>query len=129
MNLGWQSRFPLYRDREHAGIAGVCAGIAAYLGVERVAVRIATVAGLIFFTLPTLTIYIALAILLPPMPPRQFASPAEENFWRGVATEPRRTVAALRQRYREVEYRLQRLERAVTSEEVTLRRRFHDLGR
>jgi phage shock protein C len=129
MNLGWQSQFPLYRDRENAWLAGVCAGIAAYLGVDRTVVRLATVAGLIFFTLPTLTIYIALAILLPPRPPREFASPAEENFWRGVATEPRRTVSALRQRYREIEYRLQRLERAATSEDITLRRRFRDLGR
>ncbi len=129
MNLGWQSRFPLARDPANAWLAGVCAGIADYFGVERVAVRIAAVAGLIFFTLPTLAIYVALAILLPPRPPRQFASPAQEDFWRGVGTEPRRTVAALRQRYRELEYRLQRLERAVTSEEVTLRRRFRDLGR
>ncbi len=129
MNLGWQSRFPLYRDRGNAWLAGVCAGIAAYLGVDRTAVRLATVAGLIFFTLPTLTIYIALAILLPPRPPREFTSPGEENFWRGVATEPRRTASALRQRYREIEYRLQRLERAATSEDITLRRRFRDLGR
>ena len=66
--------------------------------------------------------------LLPSLPPRRFASTAEEDFWRGVATEPRQTVSALRQRYRELEYRLQRLERVVTSEDVALRRRFRDLG-
>jgi phage shock protein C len=128
MNLGWQHQFSLYRDREHAWLAGVCAGIAAYLGVSRAAVRAAAVAGLIFFTLATLTVYVALAILLPPRPPRTFASAAEEDFWRGVATEPRKTLSALRQRYRELEYRLQRLERAATSEDVTLRRRFRNLG-
>jgi phage shock protein C len=129
MNLGWQQQFPLHRDRANAWLAGVCAGVAAYLGVDRVVVRLAAVAGLVFFTLPTLTIYIALAILLPTRPPRQFASPEEESFWRGVATEPGRTVSALRQRYRELEYRLRRLERAVTSENITLRRRFRDIGR
>jgi len=128
MNLGWQSPLPLYRDRDHAWLAGVAAGIAAWLGVSRAAVRLATVAGLIFFTLPTLTVYVALAVVLPPRPPRVFASAAEEDFWRGVANEPRQTVAALSQRYRKLEYRLQRLERAVTSEDLALRRRFRDLG-
>lgn len=128
MNLGWQSPPTLYRDREHAWLGGVCAGIARYLGVSRFAVRIAAVLAFLFFALPTLTVYVALAIVLPPQPARVFANAAEEDFWRGVAREPRQTASALRQRYRELEYRLQRLERAATSEEITLRRRFRDLG-
>jgi len=128
MNLGWQSGFALYRDREHAWLGGVCAGIADYLGVGPAAVRLAAIVALIFFALPTVTVYVALAIVLPARPARQFASAAEEDFWRGVAREPRQTTSALRQRYRELEYRLQRLERAATSEEVMLRRRFRDLG-
>lgn len=128
MNLGWQSGSSLRRDRAHAWLAGVCAGIALYLGLDRSVVRIAALVGLIFFTLPTVTVYVALAIVLPSRPPREFASSAEEDFWRGVATEPRQTASALRQRYREMEYRLQHLERAATSEEIMLRRRFRDLG-
>ncbi|MGH7118447.1 MAG: envelope stress response membrane protein PspC [Acetobacteraceae bacterium] len=128
MNLGWQSGSALYRDREHAWLGGVCAGIARYLGVSRIAVRLAAVLALIFFALPTLTAYIALAIVLPAEPARVFASAAEEDFWRGIAREPRQTASALRQRYRELEYRLRRLERAATSEDITLRRRFRDLG-
>lgn len=128
MNLGWQSGLTLYRDREHAWLSGVCAGVARYLGVSRAAVRLAAVVALIFFALPTVTVYIALAIVLPARPARVFASAAEEDFWRGVAREPRQTASALRQRYRELEYRMQRLERAATSEDVMLRRRFRDLG-
>jgi len=30
------SRYRLYRDTEHGFLAGVCAGIADYLGVERI---------------------------------------------------------------------------------------------
>lgn len=128
MNLGWQSGSPLYRDREHAWLSGVCAGIARYLGVSRTVVRLVAVLAVIFFTLPTLAAYIALAIVLPAGRPRVFANAAEEDFWRGIAREPRQTASALRQRYHELEYRLQRLERAATSEEIMLRRRFRDLG-
>lgn len=128
MNLGWQSGSALYRDREHAWLTGVCAGIARYLGVSRTMVRLITILAVIFFTLPALTVYIALAIVLPVGTPRVFASPAEEDFWRGIAREPRQTASALRQRYHELEYRLQRLERAATSEEIMLRRRFRGLG-
>lgn len=128
MNLGWQTGTLFRRDREHAWLAGVCAGIALYFGLDRSLVRIAALIGLIFFTLPTVTLYVALAIVLSSRAPRVFASTAEADFWRGVATEPRQTASALRQRYREMEYRLQRLERAATSEEIMLRRRFRDLG-
>lgn len=128
MNLSWQSRFQLYRDTEHAWLAGVCAGIAGYLGISRAAVRFVALLGFVFFALPTVTVYVALAVVLQKRPPRLFANAAEEDFWRGVATEPGQTFSSLRHRYRDLEHRLRRLEGVVTSEDFELRRRFRDIG-
>ena len=122
------SRARLYRDPEHAILAGVCAGIADYLGAERIVVRLAFVVALFLFIVPAALIYILLAIALPKRPPALYASEAEAAFWRGVTTAPEDTLAALRRRFGDLEARLQRMEREVTSGEADLRRKFRDLG-
>ena len=58
----------LYRDRENAMIAGVCAGIAEYFGFNRKGVRAVTAAGAIFFMPFTVISYVILAIVLPVRP-------------------------------------------------------------
>src|SRR5579862_2584083 len=122
------SRARLYRDPEHGILAGVCAGIADYLGAERIVIRLAFVVALFLFIVPAALIYILLAIALPKRPPTLYTSEAEAAFWRGVATAPDDTLAALRRRFGDLEARLQRMEREVTSGEADLRRRFRDLG-
>ncbi len=69
-----------------------------------------------------------MAIALPKRPPALYASDAEAAFWRGVATAPDDTLAALRRRFADLEARLQAIEREVTSGEADLRRKFRDLG-
>src|SRR5579862_1019319 len=91
--------FRLYRDTERGILAGVCAGIADYLGVEPIVVRLATLLGLIFFSFPTIIAYIALGILLKPKPPALFHSPDEERFWRGVSTAPVDTFQLLKRKF------------------------------
>jgi phage shock protein C len=123
-----RTSYRLYRDSEHRWIAGVCAGIADYLGVDPVIVRVVTVLGLIFFSAPTLITYAVLALVLKPRPPVLYASPAEEEFWRGVATAPADTPGMLREKFRGLEKRLGRMEALVTSGEFELRRGFRDIG-
>ena len=53
----------LFRDANRAIIAGVCAGVAKYLGVDPLWVRAGAVASMLFFTFPTALAYV-LAILL-----------------------------------------------------------------
>ena len=122
------TRHRLYRDPEHGLLAGVCAGIADYFGTERIVIRLAFVVALCLFIVPAALVYVVLAIALPKRPPALYTSDAEAAFWRGVATAPDDTLAALRRRFRDLDARLQAMEREVTSGEADLRRKFRDLG-
>lgn len=65
----------LYRPRENRLIAGVCAGIARYLGWSRTNVRIAYVAvSAISAAFPGIMVYLILWLLMPeePREPRSF---------------------------------------------------------
>ena len=42
------TRYRLWRDTDRGIIAGVCAGIAAYIGVEPIVIRLVAVLGLVF---------------------------------------------------------------------------------
>jgi phage shock protein C len=124
----WRNPHRLYRDVENARLAGVCAGIADYFGFRRRGVRLVAVLCLIFFSVPTALTYLALAIVLPKRPPRLYASPEEEVFWRGVATAPDDTLKRLNHVFADLDRRLAGMERAVTSPEFDLHRKFRDLG-
>lgn len=121
------SRIRLYRDPANGVFAGVCAGIASYFGVERIAVRLAFVIAFFLFFVPAVLGYIALAFLLPRRPPALFTSAEEEAFWRGVATAPDDTLAGLRRRFADLEARLRGIETHVASPDFDLQRKFRDL--
>ena len=56
-----------------------------------------------------------------------YKDPQEEVFWRSVRVEPSTTVARVRHRFRELDSRVQRVERYVTSSRFKLDRDFRDL--
>ncbi|MDB5406340.1 MAG: hypothetical protein JWL84_1252 [Rhodospirillales bacterium] len=124
----WRSPYRLYRDTEHGRVAGVCAGIADYIGVRRRMVRIAAILGLVFFFVPTILVYLALSFLLPKKPPELYGSAEEEVFWRGVRTAPDDSLKALARTFAELEERLARMETAVISADFDLHRKFRDIG-
>ncbi|CAH2600999.1 Envelope stress response membrane protein PspC [Rhodovastum atsumiense] len=124
-----ENPFRLYRNTDTRWIAGVCAGIADYLGVGPGLVRVIAVACLALFFVPTALGYVVLALVLRPRPAALFRDRGEEAFWRGVATDPPETVQALRRKFRDLDERIMRMETLVTSEEFELRRGFRDLGR
>ncbi|HXQ50392.1 MAG TPA: envelope stress response membrane protein PspC [Stellaceae bacterium] len=121
------ARFRLYRDPAHGALAGVCAGIASYFGIERVAVRLAFVLALIFFFVPAVLGYVVLAFALPKRPPTLYASGEEEAFWRSVATAPDDTLAGIRRRFGDLEARLRLMEGHVVTPDFELKRKFRDL--
>ena len=116
----------LYRDRENAMLAGVCAGLADYFGFNRKALRIITGVSAICF-LPFVVIsYLVLAIILPVRPVEMRLDEEQANFWRGVSNAPADVFSNVKHRFRELELRLQRMEAHVTSREFEFDR---ELGR
>src|SRR5271169_6218945 len=123
------TRYRLWRDRDRGIIAGVCAGIADYIGVEPIIVRLLAVLALFLFFPPTIAAYIILALVLRPKPPALYASPDEEAFWRGVGTAPADALHSLNRKFRDLEARLGQMESQVASGDFDLHRKFRDLGR
>ena len=121
--------YRLYRDRERGILAGVCAGIADYIGVEPIVVRLVAMLALIFFFPPTVVVYVLLAIALGPKPPALYESREEEAFWRGVSTAPGDTLQSLKRKFGDLEDRLRNMESQIASGDFELHRRFRDLGR
>lgn len=118
----------LYRDRQNAKLAGVCAGIAEYFDLSVCGVRWVTVIATLFAPF-TIVIYIALGILLPPKPEELYRDVEEEQFWRNVRSSPADTFSGVRHKFREMEVKMQRLERYVTSARFKLDQEFKDLER
>lgn len=112
----------LYRDRDNAMIAGVCAGIADYFGFNRRALRLVVAVGALFFLPAVLVGYVLLAILLPVRPPEARLDEEHERFWRSVNNAPSDVFSNVRHRFRELELRLQRMEAFVTSKEFEIDR-------
>ena len=116
--------YKLYRDREHAMLAGVCVGIAEYFGLNRKGVRLATVLLLLlppFFAFVVVS-YVVLAIVLPVKPSDLYETQAQAEFWRGVSNAPSDVFGALSHRFRELNLRLERMEAYVTSREFEIDR-------
>lgn len=116
----------LYRSRDKV-IAGVCGGIAERLGWDPTVVRVIA-AFLLFSGGSAIPIYLVIWAITPVAPyrPRNL-SPDEERFWTSVSDRPRETFSSIRYKFKDMDDRLARMERAVTSEDWKLRREFRDL--
>jgi phage shock protein C len=118
----------LYRSRDKV-IAGVCGGIAERMGWDPAVVRI--VFAVLFFTGILSAVFIVYIVIwaITPVAPyrRRDLSPDEERFWRSVSDRPGETFSNLRYKFKDMDDRLARMERSVTSEEWKLKREFRDL--
>jgi len=130
---GWHRG--LYRDRRKRLIGGVCAGLARAYGVERWVARLIAVTLLIFVPHIVVPLYLLALVVLAPLP-RAGAEPpslgsegprAQEPAFAPAPPGPRFSARSLRARFRELELRLQRMERTVTSRQFRLDRAFHRL--
>lgn len=123
-----QNPHRLYRDRENAMLAGVCAGIAEYFGLNRKGVRLVTALSILFppfFAFVAIS-YVILAIVLPVKPTDLYENKEQAEFWRGVSNAPADVFGSLSHRFRELNLRLERMEAFVTSKEFEIDR---ELGR
>lgn len=116
----------LYRDKENAILAGVCAGLAGYFGLNRKGLRLIAVICTLFFPPFMIPAYIILAFILPAKPQDLYKDESQEKFWRGVSMAPTDVFSNLNHRFRELDLRLQKMEAYVTSREFEMDR---ELGR
>lgn len=117
----------LYRDTENGRLMGVCAGIADYTGISTCACRwLMVIAGVIWFPVVEI-VYVVLGLVLPRKPGNLYRDQVEERFWRSLRKSPTETFSDVRYRYRQLDQRMQRLERYVTSRRFNLDREFRDL--
>jgi len=110
----------LYRDKEHAMLAGVCAGLANYFGLNRKGLRLVALVSTFFFFPFMVPAYIILAIILPVKPQDLYKDESQEKFWRGMSMAPTDVFSSLSHRFRELDLRLQKMEAYVTSREFEM---------
>ncbi len=128
MNDLYERRNPhrLYRDKDNGILAGVCAGLANYFGLNRRGLQLVVAICTLFFFPFVVPAYIVLAIILPVQPTDLYESESQEKFWRGVKLAPTDVFSNLNHRFRELDLRLQKMEAFVTSKEFEMDR---ELGR
>jgi len=129
----------LYRDRQRAKIAGVCAGLSAYLGIRTWVVRVLAVTGLIYLGPVVLPLYLVGMFMLPDMPRDDVSSvtgaaPAASMSPGRPEPEERKEVHSPRRDFRDTqalmsqaELRLRRMEAHVTSDQYELRKQLSRL--
>ena len=112
----------LYRDKDHAILAGVCAGVANYFGLNRKGLRLIAAVSTVFFAPFMIPTYIVLAIILPAKPQDLYKDESQEKFYRGLSMAPSEVFSNLNHRFRELDLRLQKMEAFVTSREFNIDR-------
>jgi len=118
----------LYLDKQNAKISGVCAGIADYIGLDPILVRIATVLLFLLGGGPLILIgYIILAFVLDAAPRDLYRTEEEGEFWKNVRVKPHNTVRDIRHKFRDIERRMRAAEAHMTSSSYKLRKEFDDL--
>ncbi len=140
-----QPRTPrLTRDRKNGKLLGVCAGIAAYYGLETWVVRLIALTGLVFLTSVTLIGYFAAALLMDPNPkrmpsrkPSRPRHPRHRKHKAGRHTKddplaaytwvPRQRLRDVRADFDQMELKLRRMEAHVTSGYYELHRELAEL--
>ena len=118
----------LYKDGKSGKIAGVCAGLGDYFGIQPNIIRAGAIIGSLFgFFLPVLVIYVILAAVLDEKPSALRDDPQEDAFWRTVRTRPDYSVYEMKSRFREMEKRTRQLEAYITSKRFRLQRELSEL--
>jgi phage shock protein C len=120
------SRSKLYRNRRDGVIAGVCAGFADYFGFDLTMTRVVVVIAAFIFPMLIL-VYLVLALVLKTRTGQTRKSEFGDELERRVRAEPHSTLGSVRHRFRDLDARLQRLEKYVTSERFRLDREFAGL--
>jgi len=118
----------LYRIPSRGKVFGVCAGLADYFGFDVTITRVIVVMGM-FFSGPLVVVaYLVLGFLLPVRTYEGGDRNAFDMVSRQVRSNPHSSLSGVRYRFRDLDVRLQRLEKYVTSSRYKLDREFQQLN-
>jgi phage shock protein C len=114
------SRTKFYLDKQNGKFLGVCAGIADYTGIDVTMIRI----GMVVLTLiaggTIVPVYFISAWIAPCKPLGLYTSDEDAKFWQGVRTNPSRSTAEVRSKFRDLDRRLADIETMYTSRNTRL---------
>ncbi len=114
------SRTKFYLDKQNGKWMGVCAGIADYTGVDVTFVRVGTVL-LTFATSGWMILaYLAIGFIADKKPIGLYDTPEDAKFWQGVRSNPKRSTAEVRSKFRDIDRRLADIETVYTSRNTRL---------
>lgn len=114
------SRTKFYRDKFNGKVMGVCAGIADYTGVDVTLIRIGMVVMTFITSGTMIPIYFLAGWIAPKKPVDLYETPEDQKFWQGVRSNPKRTTAEVRSKFRDLDRRLADIETYYTSRNTQL---------
>ncbi|MBN8814603.1 MAG: envelope stress response membrane protein PspC [Sphingomonas sp.] len=109
------SRTKFYTDKPNGKVLGVCAGIADYTGIDVTMVRVGTVVLALITSGWVIPAYFITAWVAPCKPTGLYSDAEDEKFWQGVRTNPSRSTAEVRSKFRDLDRRLADIETLYTS--------------
>ena len=117
----------MYRNPRRGVLFGVCAGIAEYFGFDLTVTRVLVIVAALFSFPIVFIAYLLLALLLPRKQYFEDEPDEPDPLQRSVRAEPHSMLSNVRYRFRDLDTRLQRLEKYVTSNRFKLDREFRQL--
>jgi phage shock protein C len=114
------SRTKFYLDKQHGKWMGVCAGIADYAGIDVTWVRVGAVLLTCATSGWTIIAYVAVGLIADKKPYGLYETPEDAKFWQGVRSNPKRSTAEVRSKFRDIDRRLADIETIYTSRNTRL---------
>jgi phage shock protein C len=110
------SRTKFYLDKQNGKWLGVCSGIADYTGIDMTLVRVGMVILTVVGGFPwTVIAYGLVAWMADSKPYGLYDTPEDAKFWQGVRSNPTRSTAEVRSKFRDIDRRLADIETMYTS--------------
>jgi phage shock protein C len=114
------SRTKFYLDKANGKWLGVCSGLADYTGIDAIWLRLGFVM-LSFGIFPiNIVTYVLIAWMAPNKPYGLYEGPEEAKFWQGVRSNPSRTTAEVRSKFRDMDRRMADIEMYYTARNTRL---------
>jgi phage shock protein C len=115
------ARTKFYLDPQDGKWKGVCAGIADYTGVEVLWVRLGVAAMTVIAQQWWIVLaYFVIAWVAEAKPSGLYDTPEDAKFWQGMRSNPKRSTAEVRSKFRDIDRRLADIELHYTSRNTRL---------